>query len=288
MRITTRRARRLAAVIGIISTAVVSVTWLVPVIAAGALLHPSRRPLTTSRPPACDDAALEGDGVTLRAWICRSTIERRAFAVFLHGIADNRAGVAGAFERFTRRGFDVIAYDSRAHGESAGAMCTYGFHEQGDLRRVIMSLPPQPIVLIGSSLGAAVALQTAAAEPRVSAVVAAEVFSDLSTVARERAPFFLPDSVVRRALLAAGQQGGFDVDRISPVSAATSITVPVLLIHGALDIDTRPDHSRRVFASLRGPKRLLLVEGARHNQSLSHGAVWAEIEQWLDISLPRH
>jgi len=59
------------------------------------------------------------------------------------------------------------------------------------------------------------------------------------------------------------------------------IRAPVLLVHGAIDADTPPDHSRRVLAALAGPKRLILVPGAGHNESL-RGEVWDEIERWLD------
>jgi uncharacterized protein len=59
----------------------------------------------------------------------------------------------------------------------------------------------------------------------------------------------------------------------------------VLLVHGAADSDTPPEHSRRVLEALSGPKRLILVPGARHNESL-RGAVWSEIERWLDEVLP--
>jgi dipeptidyl aminopeptidase/acylaminoacyl peptidase len=55
----------------------------------------------------------------------------------------------------------------------------------------------------------------------------------------------------------------------------------VLLIHGAEDTDTLPAHSERVFAALGGPKRLILVPHARHNQSLS-GEVWNELDQWIE------
>jgi cephalosporin-C deacetylase-like acetyl esterase len=41
-------------------------------------------------------------------------------------------------------------------------------------------------MLLGTSLGGAVAIQAAAIDPRISAVVAAEVFSDLRTIAGER------------------------------------------------------------------------------------------------------
>jgi fermentation-respiration switch protein FrsA (DUF1100 family) len=53
----------------------------------------------------------------------------------------------------------------------------------------------------------------------------------------------------------------------------------VLLFHGEADAATPPAHSRRVLAALRGPKRLILVPGAGHNQSLRH--VWRDVEQWL-------
>ena len=41
----------------------------------------------------------------------------------------------GAIDRFQRRGVDVVAFDSRAHGESDGEMCTYGYWEKRDLAR---------------------------------------------------------------------------------------------------------------------------------------------------------
>jgi len=122
----------------------------------------------------------------------------------------------------------------------------------------------------------------------VSAVVAAETFSDLRTVARYRAPFFLTETIIRKAFSLAEARGRFEVAAVSPVAAAARITVPVLLIHGALDSDTPPDHSVRVFAALWGPKRLILVPGARHNESLA-GDVWPEIETWIDDAVgPPH
>jgi pimeloyl-ACP methyl ester carboxylesterase len=174
-----------------------------------------------------------------------------------------------------------MAYDSRAHGDSEGDLCTYGVFEKQDLHRVLDSVQSGPIVLIGTSLGAAVALQEAAGDPRVTAVVAAETFSDLRTVATERAPFFFSAGVISRAFRLAEQQGGFRIDAASPVTAAAAITQPVLLIHGDSDVETPPDHSRRVMDALAGPKRLILVPGAGHNQSL-RGTVWTEIERWID------
>ena len=250
--------------------------------AAGALLHPARQKPSVPPPPGCADLQLPASDVQLRGWRCPAHGERRGAIVYLHGIADNRASGRGVIERYRRRGFDMIAYDSRAHGESAGDVCTYGYYEKDDLRRVVDMLAPGPIVSVGASLGAAVALQHAATDNRISGVVAAEVFSDLRAVVRERAPFFLTNNTIETALRIAEQRGRFRVDAVSPVAAAKRIRVPVLLIHGAEDRDTAPAHSKRVHDALAGPKRLILVDGAAHNQSLSSGAIWSEIDQWID------
>jgi len=264
---------------------VVGALSLAPSIAAGGLLYPERRTLSVTPPAACTDKDFEGDGITLRGWHCTATGKRRGTVVYLHGIADNRGSSAGAVDRFTRKGFDVVAYDSRRHGDSAGDVCTYGFLEKRDLRRVVDGLPPGPVVLMGTSLGAAVALQEAAGDRRVTAVIAAESFSDLRTVASERAPWFLPATVIRKAFQVAEQRGGFLVDAVSPMEAARAIRAPVLLIHGADDRETPSAHSQRIFENLAGPRRLLLVPGAGHNQSLSAPAAWVDIERWIEESL---
>lgn len=257
-----------------------------PAAGAGGLLHPARRPVVAPRPRECVEAVLPGDGVMLKGWRCRSTAARRGTLVYLHGIADNRESGAGIIRRFTERGFEVVAYDSRASGESPGDACTYGFLEKSDLHHVLDTVGPAPIVLVGTSLGAAVALQEAATDPRVRAVVAAESFSDLRTIATERAPFFFTSALIEKAFALAEQQAHFDVDAVSPVEAARAITIPVLLVHGASDTDTRPDHSRRILAALAGPKRLILVPGARHNESL-RGDVWTDIDRWIDDAVDR-
>jgi uncharacterized protein len=275
----------LASLIGLVLLGAGAINSQLPELGAGGLLHPARRPVTLGPPASCQNTTFTGVGVTLQGWTCRTSTARVGTLVYLHGIADNRTSSVGVIERFGRRGFDVVAYDSRAHGASSGNACTYGYFEKQDLRRVLDDVDG-PIVLLGTSLGAAVALQ-AADDPRVSAVVAAETFSDLRTVASERAPFVFTSGTIARALQLAEREGRFEVDAVSPLRAAAHIIAPVLLIHGDADVDTPPDHSRRVFAALRGSKRLILVPGAGHNGSLRPSEVWEEIDAWLDGVLVR-
>ena len=153
-----------------------------------------------------------------------------------------------------------------------------------DLRLVLDTIERGPIVLMGTSLGAAVALQEAGEDDRIAAVVAAETFSDLRTVAIERAPFFFTIGTINRAFEVAEADGHFAIEAVSPMAAARTIAAPVLLIHGATDQETPPAHSRRVFEALHGRKQLILVPNAGHNQSL-RGEVWADIDRWIEGSL---
>jgi len=283
-----RRGRR-AVVLGVVLAGALAVWMLsrqLPAFAAGGLLKPMRRTVSRGAPDHCIDADFRGAGVALKGWRCSLSAPPRATIVYLHGIADNRVSATGVIQRFLARGFDVVAYDSRAHGASGGEVCTYGFFEKQDLHLVIDALGAGPVVLIGTSLGAAVALQEAAGDRRVAAIVAAETFSDLRTVARERAPFFLTSSVIAQAFSLAERDGHFLVDEVSPVEAAAHLRMPVLLLHGAEDHDTPPAHSERVFAALGGPKQLVLVPGAHHNESLN-GQIWDQIETWVDEALRR-
>lgn len=252
-------------------------------VGAGALLHPAKASSAPSVPEGCVDRTFDGAGVRLRGWYCPALGPRRAILVYLHGVADSRASARSLPARFTARGYDVVAYDSRANGQSEGEACTYGFYEKQDLVHVLDALPAAPVALLGTSLGAAVALQHAAIDRRVRVVVAAETFSDLRTVATERAPFVFTKGTINRAITLAERDGHFTMDDVSPVRAAVDIQVPVLLVHGAADTDTPPAHSQRVFAALAGRKRLMLVPGARHNESM-RGA-WDEAERWIDEAM---
>ena len=251
-------------------------------VGANMLLMRTRRHVAGPAPEPCQDAMFTGVEVKLSGWRCRASMPRRGTIIYLHGIGSNRTAGTGVIQKFTTRGFEVIAYDSRGHGESEGKFATYGFYEKEDLRRIVDTLPPEDnIVLIGTSFGAAVALQAAADDRRIRTVIAAESFADLRSIARHRAPrYFFMEALFERALRTAEERARFSVDAVDVVRAAARITATVLLIHGADDPDTPPSHSQRIFAALTGPKRLVLVPHARHNQSVSNS--WQEMESWLD------
>jgi alpha-beta hydrolase superfamily lysophospholipase len=249
-----------------------------------ALLHPPRRAVT--RTPTARFEKVDFDvGIHLVGWLFRTERPRRGLVVYLHGLGDNRASGIGIAQHFTALGFDVLAYDSRAHGESGGDACTYGFYEKKDLSGVLDKLDAGPIVAFGISLGAGIALQAAADDPRIALVVAVAPISDLRTAARERAPFFASRGNIDEAFRIAEKQAAFRADDVSPVAAAARIRAPVIVLHGADDHETPPAHSQRVYQALAGPKKLVMVPGAHHNDALTPDA-WSQIDAWIASNWP--
>ena len=144
---------RIGAISALLAVAQVAYWNEVPAIGAGALLHPARHKTTRPAPDGCVDATFEGAGVVLHGWRCAAPARpaapqasQRATIVYLHGIADNRGSAAGPIARFLPLDYDVIAYDSRANGDSGGEACTYGYYEKQDLHRVIDTIAG-PVVL---------------------------------------------------------------------------------------------------------------------------------------------
>lgn len=268
------------AIVGAMGAAIVRSQ--LPAIGAGALLYPARQMSKRATPAVCVDRIFGGVDARLAGWICNPEVpSAKPAIVYLHGIGDNRDSSTGVIDRFVRRGFTVVVYDSRGHGRSAGEGCTYGFFEKQDLRRVLDQAAIDRAIAIGHSLGGAVALQAAAIDPRIIGVVSVSTFADLRSIATERAPFVFTPALIDAAFMRAEHAAHFIVDEASPLKAAARIGVPVFIIHGAVDRGTRATHSERVFAALREPKRLLIVPNAGHNDVLGKN-IWPEIESWID------
>jgi len=274
-------AASVGALAGVALAGLAPVDW-----GAGAIVHPLRRPVTRLPDLPYETVAFASGGERLEGWLLRPAGDPHGFGrglvVYLHGIADNRQSGIGVARRLVPAGYSVLSFDARAHGRSTGDACTYGFHERDDVSAALSAVGAPRAVLLGHSLGAAVALQAAAVDPRVAGVVAASAFSDLPAIVRERAGWFrLPAAYVEAALLRAGELGRFRPAEASPVALAARITVPVLLLHGADDRKTPPEHSRRIAAALPAPHRLNLLPGVGHDEILGRAEAWREIEAFL-------
>jgi pimeloyl-ACP methyl ester carboxylesterase len=95
--------------------------------------------------------------------------------MLLHGLSATRRNVVQGSNHLMRRGYRLIAYDARGHGESdpAPQASAYEYEDLvGDLEAVLAHFGIERPVLVGSSMGAATALAWALENPaRVAALV---------------------------------------------------------------------------------------------------------------------
>jgi hypothetical protein len=229
------------------------------------------------------------DGIELRGWRICPPSPNGDWVLLFHGISDNRTGVVGPAEFLLRHGYCVVMMDSRAHGESGGDMATYGWKERHDTVAVVNALysaeKVDHLYALGVSMGAAIALQSAAVEPRIDGVVAEDPFADLREVSYDYAglhfsPFlgktlFRPASIF--AMEALAKAGGFDPDDVSPERSVAARAFPVFLICGTRDTTIPCRHARQIYRAASGPKEMWVVKGAEHASAL--GQAPAEYEE---------
>ena len=216
------------------------------------------------------------DGVSLRGWKVRPASPNRDWVLLFHGVSDNRTGMTGQAKLLLRHGYGVAMMDSRAHGESGGNMATYGWLERRDTVAIVNALEaaeePRGIFALGSSMGAAIALQSAAVEPRIAGVVAESSFSDLREISFDYAGLhwspWLGKTLFRPGtwtLISAAQQaGGFSVEDVSPERSVRSRPFPVLLICDGSDHIIPCRHTLRIYKAATGPKELWEVPHSEH------------------------
>ncbi len=220
----------------------------------------------------------------------------RPTVLVLHGIRDSKLSMLGWGRRLAEAGHRALLVDLRGHGGSSGRHLSYGVRERRDLAQLLDALDERgPVGVLGHSYGAATALQLAAHEPRVSAVVAVASFTRLREVARLYVRRYLdglapliPAREIQRRVDQAGSEAGFDPDEASPLEAVRRGRAAILLLHGAEDRSIPAAHSRELYAAARGPKRLVVIAGEGHNSVMAdrRGVLREEAMRWLARFLP--
>lgn len=170
--------------------------------------------------------------------------------ILIHGYADAKIGAIAWAPLWHELGFNVLALDLRAHGDSAGTLCSGGFHERHDLVAVVHELiarRPQEtrtLLLFGASMGAAAAagaaeILTAPAEqsPVIHGLVLDSPFVTFrSASAAHFERLGLPGGFIARAALRlAERMTSAQFDAINLVNIAATVRCPLLIMAPAPD-----------------------------------------------------
>jgi fermentation-respiration switch protein FrsA (DUF1100 family) len=241
------------------------------------ILHPSDVHLP------CEELWLKtAEGISLSCWLIPGGPGARGTVIYLHGVSECKIVGISMAKLLHEAGFNVFLYDSRRHGDSGGAYCTYGFYEKHDVGTVITYLEHRGdlrvgrIGLFGSSMGAAVAIQAAALDARVASVVAESGFATLRTIFDDyqKRMIKMPWHYLRNLVIKRSEHlAHFRANAVSPLEALKNVHVPIFILHGTSDDRIASRYSELLFANAHEPKELWLIEGAHHNDMGEVGGV---------------
>src|SRR6185295_12743764 len=181
------------------------------------------------------------DGVPLKGWWSPGE-PTKPVVIYSHGLNRSRLEMLERGAESNRRGYGVLLFDLRNHGESGRAYTTLGIHESRDIcaasEFVKTKAPGRPQVLWGVSMGASSALIAAKQCPGFAAVISDSSFlSFRETIAHHLGLYFhLPAFPVANLIIATtGFRAGIDPNAGDVEQAVKDIEVPILFIAGSDD-----------------------------------------------------
>jgi len=214
------------------------------------------------------------DGLKLTSYLTYSSRDTTFGTIILvHGIRSYKEHFIELSEYLSEQGFNSVAIDLRAHGQSEGTHCTFGVKEKEDISTLIDTLEKQEgisqcIGIWGQSLGGAIALQAMGSDKRIQYGIIESTFSDLNSITNDyfknKIGFsfkIFTDYLVYRA----GKIAEFDPQEASPLLYCSKIEQPILLIHGNQDKRINIKYAKANFSQIKSPKKeLCIIEGANH------------------------
>ena len=194
--------------------------------------------------------------------------------LYLHGARWSLTGQLFRIQELRDFGFSVLAIDYRGFGKSDGDTPTeksvyedahvawnWLAAQQPDARRRY---------IYGHSLGGAVAVDLAAsvsgadgaanATPAAAGLIIESSFTTLEEMAKSLTYPWLPVGLLL-------------TQKFDSVSKMAKVGMPVLVVHGAADRFVPVRFSEALYQAATGPKKLLLIDGATHNNSMRTGAL---------------
>ena len=256
----------LAVILSILLLGIGAGSWLVTYLA----VNPSIRHIGHTQMDALPEGYREisfktEDGLLLRGWYAAGQSD--AVVMLVHGFARDRSELLPESRWLVERGYGVLLFDTRAQGQSAGTSIGFGYAEALDVTAgvdfVQGQLPAARIGILGYSMGAVAAIQAAAVDPRIEAVIAVSPFATLRDTVNRRLKY------ARVLLPLAAWWGerltGIRLDAVRPVDSIGALAPrAVLIMHAEQDGFVTQDSGLRLYQAAGEPKMLWLVPGVAH------------------------
>ena len=217
---------------------------------------PSREVSETPETIGLDYEAVEfeaEDGVCLTGWFVPAA-DAGATVLFCHGNAGNISHRLDTIRILHDLKLNTFIFDYRGYGDSGGKPGETGTYRDAEaawrLLKRDKTIPPENIVIMGRSLGGAVAAWLAIAHSP-GALIIESSFTSIPDMGARLYPW-LPVRLLSRF-------------SYSTESRLRKITCPVLVIHSPDDDIVPYEFGRRLFAAANEPKEFIEIFGS-HNE----------------------
>jgi pimeloyl-ACP methyl ester carboxylesterase len=224
-------------------------------------------------------------GDAIRGWYVPP--HNGAAIVLVHGTGSDRRHFVSEITTLTTHGFGVLAYDQPGAGRSDGRV-TWGPSERSALSAAVKWLRGTPgiahVGVLGFSLGAYIAVQVAAVDPAIEALVLEGAVGDYEHVTRHEYGRWGILSVY--PALMARRSAGYNPSEPRAIDVMPQYGGPVLFVNGSADRDVPRSEADALFARARGPKDVLTVDGAGHGAYAEVGGDYlARLDQFFERTL---
>ncbi|WP_161792610.1 alpha/beta hydrolase [Psychroserpens damuponensis] len=213
------------------------------------------------------------DGFKLSSRITYTNFEEpKGTIILLHGIRSNKNHFIELSELLSKNGFNSVALDSRAHGESEGDFCSFGVNEKKDIQSLISYLIATENLdhfgVWGQSLGGAIGLQAMGYDDRIKYGIIESAFSDITMTVNDYFQLYTGFSVKpfsNYLIKRAGAIAQFDINDAKPLKYCATINQPILLVHGNEDERISFKYAQDNFDKISSSqKELLEIDTAKH------------------------
>lgn len=236
-----------------------------------------------------EDVYIMSDSLRLHGKLFKNSGTK--YALVCHGYTSKAKHMAGFVNKFHSLGYNVLAVDARAHGDSEGTKIGMGWVERFDvikwIKYIISLEPDAQIILHGVSMGASTVLMASGEElpKNVKAIIAdCGYTSEWDEFRQEADVLHIPWFPVLNASSAISKaRDGYDFKQASAVEQVKKSHIPTLFIHGSKDELVPYGMLNELYSAANCEKEILTIQGAGHalSSSVAPELYWNTVETFL-------
>ena len=209
--------------------------------------------------------------------------------ILVHWHESNHKAMYPLTEEFLKRGYDVVLYDQRSHGENTAKTVSFGLWESNDLKQVVQYVIEKydykKISILGQSMGASTVAYysgTEHAKKNVDCVIIDSAYTamneEVSWEITKMNHSLLGKMLAQYGSIFSKMINGFGFEDVNIVKKIESNQIPTMIIHSKADMKCPFYMGQNLYESIgHWEKKFEIYDESEHLF-----AYWDETERYMD------